>query len=193
LSTSLQASSGTSVGAPAGWFFSLDCEANCDTKTIGADVGLTYGWPNALGGRPASLGVGTSGLFPYAEGYVQLATGRVPFGVGARFGLPLWSWRQHQLVARVDVPLGGDDTRLLLDPGLFVYEGNAPNGENGGHIVAFTQAVGVVFRGAVADFTPAVTLVAGHARHESSAFPAEAGRTTFATVSMGVTFHRRRK
>jgi hypothetical protein len=190
-SVAVQGSFSSPVGDEAGWFWTLDCAGHCDTPVAGVEAVVTYGWPNASGGRGVAVGVGASGVYPFVDGYVQLGAGRVPFGVGGRVGLPLTSWREHQLSGRVDVPLGGGRA-LLLNPGLFVHEGRSPNGASRGHFVGFTQGVGLLIPGAHVDLTPAVTLVAGSARREGYGTVHGPAQSAFATASVALTLHRER-
>lgn len=191
-SLGLQASVSTPPGDVAGWFWSFDCEERCDHPVPGGDAGVTYGWRPAGGPHGVALGLGTSGTHPYVDGYVQLGGGRLPFGVGARGGVPIGSWREHQLYGRVDVPLGAD-TRLLLDPALFLHEGRAPNGESPGRFVAFVQGVGLQIDHGSLAWTPAVALVAGRGERTSYGRRYGPERAVFATASVGVTWHRRRQ
>lgn len=189
---SASASATAGVGDAAGWFYSLDCASACDGNVVGVDLAASHGWRRGPGGRPVAVALGTSGVFPYLDGYVQLGRGGRPFGVGARVGLPVFSWTQHQLYGRVDVPLGRE-TRLLLNPGLLLHTGSSPNGANTGSFVAFVQGVGLeVGAGAVA-FTPAVSLVAGRAEHTSYGGRVGPATTVFPAASLGVTLRRPRE
>jgi hypothetical protein len=190
-SAALQASVSTRPGDVAGWFWSYDCAQACDRPVPGGDVGLTYGWPREGGARAFALGVGMSGAHPYVDGYLQLGGGRQPFGLGVRVGPPVTTWREHQLYARYDVPLGGA-RRLLLNPALFIHEGRSPNGENPGSFVGFVQGVGLLHEGARVSWTPAVALVAGRAQRTSSDQQYGPVWSMFGTASLGVTFHQRR-
>jgi hypothetical protein len=190
-SVALHASLSTPPGDAAGWFWSFDCAQACDHPVVGGDLGFTYGLARDGGERPVALGVGTSGTFPYLDAYVQLGAGRRPFGMGARFGLPATSWREHQLYARYDVGLG-DKTRLLLNPALFLHEGRAPNGESPGSFVGFVQGVGLLFEGERMSLTPSLALVAGRAQRNSYGQAHGPVGSIFGTASLGVTFHRRR-
>jgi hypothetical protein len=190
-SLAVQASVSTPPGDDAGWFWSYDCSEACNHAVVGGDVGVTYGWPGAPEGKAYALGVGTSGRYPYVDGYAQLTRGRSPFGVGVRLGAPVSNWREHQLYGRYDVPLGAR-SRLLLNPAAFLHEGRSPNGENPGTFVGFVQGVGLLLEGDRVSWTPAVALVAGRARRTS--YGERFGPTTsvFGTASIGVTFHRPR-
>jgi len=189
-SVALQASLTTPPGDDAGWFWSFDCEQACNHPVAGGDAGVTYGWPQAGRAGGLAFGVGLSGTHPYVDGYVQLGAGRRPFGVGARLGPPLTSWREHQLYGRLDVRLG-PSARLLLNPALFLHEGRSPNGENPGSFVGFVQGVGVSLEGDRVSWAPAVALVAGRARRDSYGRQFGPTRSVFGAASLGVTFHRR--
>jgi hypothetical protein len=191
-SVGVHTSLSTPPGDDAGWFWSYDCSAACDHPVVGGDIGFTYGWPGASGSRAFALGAGTSGIYPYVDGYVQLTGGRSPAGLGVRLGAPVSNWREHQVYGRYDVPLGAR-TRLLLNPAAFLHEGRSPNGENPGTFLGFVQGVGLLVEGERVSWTPAVALVAGRARRTS--YGEEFGPTTsvFGTASVGVTFHRRRQ
>jgi hypothetical protein len=188
-SVGMQASMSTRPGDVGGWFWSYDCAQNCDHPVPGGDVGLTYGSPRRAGAGAFALGVGVSGMHPYIDGYVQLAAGRQPFGVGVRLGPPVTSWREHQLYARYDVRTGG--RRLLLNPALFIHEGRSPNGENPGSFVGFVQGVGLLQEGARVSWTPAVALVVGRAQRTSSGQQHGPVWSMFGAASLGVTFHSR--
>jgi hypothetical protein len=190
-STALHASLSTPPGDVAGWFWSLECVQACDHPVVGGDLGLTYGWTRQAGKPSVALGVGTNGTFPYLDGYLQLGTGRRPFGMGARIGLPASSWREHQLYGRYDVRLSGT-TRLLLNPALFLHEGRAPNGESPGSFLGFVQGVGLLFEGEQMSWTPAMALVAGRAQRNSYGQAYGPVRSVFGTASLGVSFHRSR-
>jgi hypothetical protein len=190
-SVAIQASASTRPGDVAGWFWSDDCAQPCDHSVVGGDVGLTHGWSRGRRAGGVALGVGLSGTHPYVDGYVQLGAGRQPFGVGARIGPPLTSWREHQLYGRYDVRLGGT-TRLSLNPALFVHEGRAPNGASPGAFVGFVQGVGLLLAGERVSWTPAVALVAGRAQRDSYGQRYGPERSVFGAASLGVTFHRQR-
>ena len=190
-SMTLQASVSTPPGPETGWFWSFDCPEACDHPVVGADLGFTYGSTAGFAGRPVALGLGVNGTHPYVDGYVQINKGTRPFGVGARVGLPITGWLEHQLYGRYDVRVG-QSTRLLLNPALFVHHGRSPNGENPGSFVAFVQGVGLLLERESVSFTPGVALVAGRA--ERTSYGRQFGPVTsvFGTASLGLTFHRRR-
>ena len=188
-SLGVQASASLPPGDDAGWFWSFDCAFNCNHAIVGGDVGVTYGWPGAKGGF--ALGVGTAGTHPYIDAYAQLSTGRSPFGVGARLG-PFGNWREHQVYARYDVRFN-DRSRLLLNPALFIHEGESPNGANPGKFVGFVQGVGILFEGRNVSWTPAVALVAGRAERTSSGQKFGPSTSVFGAASLGMTLHRDRK
>jgi len=186
-----QASVSTPPGDDAAWFWSFDCASQCDHPVFGGDLGFTYGWVRPGGATGFAFGVGTSGTHPYVDSYLQLGAGRTPFGIGMRLGPPVSNWREHQLYARYDVPLG-DRTRLLLNPAAFLHEGKSPNGDNPGTFLGFVQGVGLMLEGERISWTPAVALVAGRAKRTS--YGQQFGPTTsvFGSASVGVTLHRRR-
>jgi hypothetical protein len=190
-SLGIQASASTRPGEVAGWFWSLDCAQTCDHPVPGGDAGLTYGWPRDGRAGAVALSVGVDGTHPYVDGYLQLGTGRRPFGVGVRVGPPLTSWREHQLYGRYDVRLA-EATRLLLNPALFLHEGRTPNGASSGSFFGFVQGVGLLLEGESVSWTPAIALVAGRARRNSYGQEYGPERSVFGTASLGVTFHRRR-
>jgi hypothetical protein len=189
-SLTAQASITTPPGDVTGWFWSFDCAEACDHPIVGGDLGVTHAWPSKAGGGFA-LGLGTSGVHPYVDGYLQLAQGRRPFGIGARVGVPVLSWREHQLYARYDVPLGGS-TRLLLNPAVLLHEGRSPNGANPGSFVGFVQGIGLLLEGERVSWTPAVALVGGRARRDSYGRQYGPESSVFIAASLGVDFHRAR-
>src|SRR5215213_8192329 len=114
-SVTLQASISTPPGDGPAWFWSFDCASECDHAIGGFDASLAFG---QTGRTPFAWGAGVSGVHPYVEGYVQIGRGERPYGVGARLGVPVTSWNEHQLYGRYDVRLANGQ-RLLLNPGLF--------------------------------------------------------------------------
>lgn len=188
-SAMLQASASTRPGDVAAWFWSYDCAQFCDRPVVGGDGGFTYGRSRASGAGALALGVGVNGMHPYVDGYLQLAGGSQPFGLGVRVGPPVTSWREHQLYARYDVRAGG--RRLLLNPALFIHEGRSPNGENPGSFIGFVQGVGLLLEGEHYSWAPAVALVAGRAQRTSSGQRYGPVWSMFGTASLGLTFHRR--
>lgn len=176
------------VGDEVGWFYSLDCAENCDRHVPALDAAVSYGWPRVIGDRPIAVALGSNGLYPYADAYVQVGKGSLPFGVGGRAGLPVTGWAEHQLYGRLDIPLGSS-TRLLFNPALFVLTGQSPNHQDKGSIVAFVQGVGLEIDAGYVAFTPAFSLVAG--RVERSRYDQRDGPSSvlFPTVSLGISLH----
>jgi len=125
---------------------------------------------------------------PYVDGYVQLRTGSHPFGLGARLGPPVQSWREHQVYARYDVRVTSS-SRLLLNPALYIYEGASPNGGSRGSFIGFVQGVGLLLEGERVSWTPALSLVAGRAKRDSYGERFGPVRTVFGAASLGLTFH----
>jgi len=195
-SVGVQASVSTPPGDQAAWFWSYDCVSDCDHRIPGGDLGFTYGVARERGGAFA-LGVGINGIQPYADGYVQLREGDRPFGVGARVGVPLDGWQQHQLYGRYDVRLGssrGVSRRLLLNPALFVhYNSSRHSFAASGSFVGFVQGVGLLLEREGASLVPAVTLVAGRSRRRNAFEENGAANTVFGVASLGIVFHRARR
>lgn len=161
----VQGSLASPPGDAAGWFWSLDCAQDCNHPIPGGDASFAYGHAGAS--RPFTLGVGLNGVYPYLEGYVQLSRSeRYPAGVGARVGIPMLSWHQHQLYARVDVPVARDVT-VLWNPGIVYHTGNSPNGENPGRFLGLVQAVGVQAGSGPIRLVPSAGVVWGRASRES--------------------------
>jgi hypothetical protein len=188
-SLTVQGSISTPPGDGPAWFWSFDCAFDCNRVIGGVDAAFAIG---QTGRTPFTVGAGVSGLeYPYLEGYVQLGGGANPYGVGARVGLPVTGWTQHQVYARYDVRLKNGQ-RLLLDPALFYHGGNSPNGANPGHFLALVQGVGVSFEGERVSMVPALSVVAG--RGEREGLDQESGPFTsiFAVASVSVSWHRRR-
>ncbi|HYD51333.1 MAG TPA: hypothetical protein VEA99_01850 [Gemmatimonadaceae bacterium] len=186
-----------SVGDVAGWFWSDECIYPCDTAVGGAGAAATYAWARRGPRPPLALSVGTSGLFPFVEGYAQLGAGRVPFGLGARVGIG--EAREHSLFARVDLPLG-PRARLLLDPALFVHESRSASSSDPrvtrrerNSFVAVAQGLGLEVDAGHVSFVPAVTIVRGRARHGGYGTTYGPEWSTFPVASLGASVGRRRR
>jgi hypothetical protein len=190
-SVALQASLSTPPGDLASWIWSFDCAERCNHPIVGGDLGFTYGWRPSGGPRAVTLGAGVSGVSPYVDGYMQLTGGARPFGVGARLGIPALSWRDHQIYARYDIPFDSK-ARVLLNPGVFVSEGQSPNGQSSGSFFGVVQGVGLQIEGEYVSWTPAMAVVAGQSRRDRYGRRDGPASSVFATASMGMTFHRRR-
>ena len=185
---SVQASIAAPPGDDAAWFWSYDCAQGCDHAIPAVELSYEHGWQRSRG-VGYSVGVGLSGVYAFAEAYVQLGSSRGrPVGVGARVGNPFVSWRQHQVYGRVDVPLA-PGRRLLLNPGLFYHSGRSPNGENPGSFLGLVQGVGIEFDYGAMSIRPAAAIVWGRA--ERTSFGQRYGPTTraFGTASLGVSLH----
>jgi hypothetical protein len=182
----IHASYTPSPGDEAGWFWSLDCAQQCDHPIPGGDAGFAYGVSDG-GGIPFALGAGLNGTSPYLEGYGQLyGSTSTAFGLGVRLGIPVISWAQHQLYARVDMPLAG--SRLLWNPGLLYQTGNSPNGENPGSVVGLTNGFGVQFGDDRMSITPSLGVVWSRAQHSSYGEPHGPENKLFATFGLGIGF-----
>jgi len=151
LAVATQASLAGRPGDDAAWFFILDCTNNCDRPIASGDVAMAYGVKSGSD-VPFTIGAGLNGTFPYLEGYAQLGRGKIPFGIGARAGIPL-DWAMHELYGRVDIPLS-QWARLLWNPGVVYLTGNSPNGENPGSLTAISQGVGLQLGVGNFTFTP---------------------------------------
>jgi hypothetical protein len=188
---SVQASIASRPGDDAAWFWSLDCPERCDRAIPSVDLTLEHG-RRPSSGVAYTLGLGLSGVHPYAEAYAQLGSSRrLPIGVGARVGNPFASWTQHQLYARVDVALTSRQ-RLLLNPALFYHSGRSPNGENPGSFLGLVQGVGVEFDMGTVSVRPAAALVWGRAERTSSGQRYGPTTKAFGTASLAVSVHRPR-
>jgi hypothetical protein len=190
-SVALQVSGSTPPGDLASWIWSFDCADRCNHSIVGGDLGFTYGWRPDHGPRAMAIGAGISGVSPYVDGYVQLAGGPRPFGVGARLGLPALSWHDHQLYARYDIPIN-HESRLLLNPGVFLSEGHSPNGQSSASFLGVVQGVGLQIEGEYVSWTPAVAVVAGQSRRDRYGSRDGPTSSVFATASLGMALHRRR-
>jgi hypothetical protein len=184
----IQLSLATPPGDDAAWFWSFDCDAECNRSIFSYDLGYTNGFD--AGGTPFEMGFGISGIYPYAQGYAQLGKGRVPWGLGMRVGVPA-GWHEHHLFARMGLPLN-ERTNLLLSPMLFLHTGNSPNGQNPGSFIGFVQGVGLEARGARFTAIPAFSLVAGRTQRESYGRQVASSWTVFGTASVSLSVHRRR-
>ena len=177
----------TPPGEDAAWFWTYDCASSCDRSIPAVDVAFTLGKAPAAG-RPYEVGLGLSGFFPYAHGYVQLREGRYPFGVGGRAGVSLAGWLEAALFMRQDVPLGSN-TRLLLSPGLFWHGGNSPNGANPGSFTAAAAGVGLEHSFGSVSIAPTALLVAG--RVDRTSYPTSIdGPAAFAVLGLTARFGR---
>jgi len=190
-SVAMQFSWSAPPGDVAGWFWSVDCVDRCNHPIVATDLGVTHAWRLDNGPRAVALGAGISGVNPYVDGYVQLAGGPRPFGLGGRLGLPAFGWQEYQVYARYDIPLNRN-TRVLLNPGIFVHDGASPNGANTGSFLGYVQGVGLQFDGEYGAWTPALSVVSGHARHAGYGLDSGPASSVFVTASLGLTVHGRR-
>lgn len=188
-SWTLQGSTSTKVGDDAGWFYSADCSSDCSRSVAATDFVWTHGAVSEKGGG-ATLGFGLSGLFPYAEGYVQLGTSKtVPFGVGGRLGLPFGNWREHRVYGRVDLVRG--KTRFLWNPGVVITTGNSPNGSNASTMLGIANGFGLELDEENAVLTPSISIVRARAERTSYGTRIGPSSSTFLTAGLSMTFRRR--
>ena len=185
LAFTTQASLAGRPGNDAAWFFTLDCTQNCDRPIASGDVAIAYG-VGASADVPFTIGAGLNGTFPYLEGYAQLGQGKIPFGIGARAGIPT-GWAMHELYGRVDIPLSAS-ARVLWNPGVVYLTGNSPNGENPGSLTAITQGVGVQFGAGSFTFTPSTALVWARAEHTSYGEQVGPSSHVFGTAAISIGF-----
>jgi hypothetical protein len=192
-SVSARVAASTPPGDDASWIWSLFCDGDCNTATLGYEAEFAYGFEARDGRRAFELGAGLSTpVHPYVQGYVQLREGPRPVGLGARLGVPVWSWHQHQLHLRYQAPLSSGH-RLLLNPSLVLHTGTAPNGEHAATFVGFVPAVGLEIRRGSVAYLPAGALVAGWTEREGAGLRERSSSfTLFPTVSIGVRFDRAR-
>ena len=181
------ASLSSPVGDQAGWFYSMDCASSCSTAVAALDLGWDYGLTNSRG-TGGTLGVGLAGLTPYVEGYWQIGAGKRPFGIGGRLGIPLSSWNEHRLYARLDMPNRDGSQRFLWNPGITLHTGNSPNGQNPGSIFAITNGFGMESGSDRVRWTPSIAVVTARAGHSSYGQSQGSAWSTFAVAGIGVTY-----
>lgn len=187
----MQANVASPPGEDAAWFYVIECAVYCNQALFGGELQYAHavgsGWR-----RPVLLGGGLNGVFPFLEGYVQLDTSRTrPYGVGARVGLPVWSWNQHQIYARVDFPWS-ESTRVLWNPGIVLHTGQSPNGENPGSLLGVVQGVGVQHGAGSTVLTPSLAVVIARATHRSAGRQYGPTTSVFVNAGMSVTFRKPR-
>lgn len=188
----VRATLATPPGDVAGWFWSFDCAEGCSHSIIGTELEYSYGHVPAGGGTPNELGLGLVGVFPFAHGYVQLGRGRRPYGIGARVGVPLSGWSEHQVFGRMDIPLGSD-ARLVLDPSVFLHRARTGNGQSYGHVLGLLGAIGLDATDGGTTLLPALTV--GALEVERTRYGERDGPFwhPIAIVSVGLRWHHGRK
>lgn len=191
VNVTFQAAMTTPPGDDAAWFWSYDCESGCNHAIIAPDLGIQFG-SEFEGGLPFQLGAGISGLSGYAEIYKQLGDrpGH-PWGLGGRLGIPITNWTEHRLYGRFERPAG--DQSLVLNPTLYVFTGNSPNGANPGTFIAFVQGVGLVDRRERTTVIPALAAGIGRGSRENYGTAIGPFTTFFATASISIIVHRQRE
>ncbi|MCA1791144.1 MAG: hypothetical protein LC667_15195 [Thioalkalivibrio sp.] len=186
----VQASAASPPGEGAAWFYNGDCY-QCSAIPPAVEIGLEYG-VRPGSGRAYSLGASINGFYPQLEGYLELhAAEQSASGIGARVGVPVWSWTSHELYGRYDRVLG-PRTRLLYNPAVGLHIGNSPNGENPGHMLMLVQGVGLQWESRNITVGPSAALVLGTGRRTSYGDPTSFS-TAFGTISASLTFHRARQ
>lgn len=186
----VQAAVASPPGEGAAWFYNLDCY-RCTAIPPAAELGFEYGvLPEE--GRAYALGASFNGFYPQLEGYVALhAEEQSASGIGARVGIPVWSWTTHQLYGRYDRVLG-PRMKFLYNPAVGLLIGNSPNGENPGHMLTLVQGIGIQWKSRNITFVPSAALVLGTGGRTSygdrSSF-----NTAFGTISASLSVHRARE
>ena len=183
----LQASFASDPGDAAGWLLgnNIDCAQRCGGGILGGEFGVARGF--ARQSLPFTLGAGVMGIMPYFEGYVQLAGGERPAGIGARIGIPVSSSRtMGQAYARFDLPVAGG-RRLLWNPSLFYASGVTP--------VASASVTGLVNGVALQmgndnTFTPSLAFVLARAQHDFVSVREGPTVTRFVAAGLRVAFGR---
>jgi len=181
----------TMVPDEAAWFWSFDCATDCGRAVPAIGIDYTHGLVGT--GLPVELGAGFAGVFPYARVYAQLGQGERPWGAGIELGIPFdYSWHEHRLFGRMDIPLR-DNQRLLLNSSLFLHAGNSPNGQNPGSFIAFVPAAGLLLHRRTSEVIPSLALVVGRGTRESYGAQLEPFHAVFAIFSVSFTVHRSRQ
>jgi hypothetical protein len=182
-----QASVSTPPGDEAAWFFTYECPSSCNRALPGVDAGLTFGRvPDR--GTPFALTIGSSGFFPYVEGYWQ--TVRAPrraAGFGARIGIPASGWSSHQVFMRFNGPVTDGGT-FLWNPSVLYHTGASPNGEQTGSFLGIVNGIGWEMGGPGGALTPSFSVVVGRAEHGDSFRRHGPTMRVFATGGLGIAF-----
>jgi hypothetical protein len=185
-----QLSVATPPGEDAYWFWSLDCH-ECNRPMPAVDLTVSHGWTGGPRSARFSLGAGVSGVHPFVEGYVQApGSEALALGAGVRLG-GLGGWGEQLLFTRVDARLGSG-AWLLLNPALFHYGGNSPNGENPGSFTALVQGIGLLLEGRRVDLAPYLSAVVGRGERESYGERMPSFSSTFLIGGVGFSWHRPR-
>lgn len=163
---------------PGGELAQIEC-GSCAAAPVSGDVAFAYGL-NGGSHVPFTIGAGMTGTYPYLEGYAHLGRGKMPFGIGARAGIPPQPM-MHELYGRLDIPLARW-ARVLWNPGVVYLSGHSsgtggffdPSGS--GWFIGTTQGVGIQFGAGNFTLTPSAALVFGRADQMT-------GRDRFGTPS----------
>lgn len=86
-----------SIASPPGdetaWFYAFNCASDCNEVFSGGDIGLSFSHVPEKG-TPFTFGLGSNGLYPYAEGYWQIARSeRVPSALARDLACPCGAGR----------------------------------------------------------------------------------------------------
>lgn len=151
----------TPPGDEAAWFFGLYCSSSCNRPITGLSLAARVGMvPDA--GRPFEVGLGWSGVFPYAEGFVQVTRTPRPVGAGARLGLSRGAWYEDVLFLAYDID-ASPGYRLFATTSFFRHAGRTPNGDITGSLVALGQGIGADWNG----IATSAALVVGRTERDS--------------------------
>ncbi|HET9013223.1 MAG TPA: hypothetical protein VFN38_15460 [Gemmatimonadaceae bacterium] len=183
----LQSSFASNPGDAAGWLLgnNLDCAERCGGGILGGELGVARGFVGHS--LPFTLGGGVMGIVPYAEGYVQLAQGERPAGIGARFGVsPLTANPMGQVYARVDLPIAAG-RHLLWNPALFHASGSTAAAS--ASVTALVNGIGLE-SDSDETLTPSLAFVIARAQHDFPPVREGPGHAWFIVAGLRVAFGR---
>ncbi len=146
-----------------------------------------------LNGSPYALGFGVSGPWPFLEGYWQFGkSAQHPFGVGARAGIPVGGWSEHQIYGRTDFLLD-KDTRVLWNPSVIYHVGRNSDGTSSGSFIGLVQGIGLERDFGSIALIPSAALVVGHGQRTTLNQSYGPETRAFATAALSMTFGGRRE
>jgi hypothetical protein len=183
----LQSSFASNPGDAAGWLLgnNIDCAERCGGGILGGELGVARGF--ARPSLPFTLGAGMMGLVPYAEGYVQLAGGERPAGIGARIGIPaLFQAPMGQVYARFDLPIVGG-RRLLWNPAVFHASGTTAAAS--ARVTALVNGIGLE-TGNGNTVTPSLAFVIARTQHDFGVVREGPSVARFVVAGLRVAFGR---
>jgi len=185
-SATVEASLAGAPGEASGWFWNADCFRQCSQPVVGADLVFAYG-SRPVDGSPYALGFGTSGPWPFVEGYWQLGkSAEHPFGVGARADVPVGGCSERQIYGRTDFLLD-KDTRLLWNPGVLYHVGRNGDGTGSVSFIGLVQGIGLERDFGPIVLTPSAALVIGHGQRTTLNQSYGPQTRAFATAALSIT------